>query len=208
MTEKFSVVGVSSSIAEARAKLSSDDYLVVTSDEGLPLTVITMADLPGSGQGELRQSIAKVPPTVIAGCDLNVSSIQGTPADYLLKKRTRAATLLGDEGVVGVVPAKLIRSYLKETASIASTEMDPRRPQVRGRTIPFSFNLLDTGLSANRMLRVAAGRTLGGRRALPGVPRRCKKCGWLDYYPYILPTTRCKNPDQTVKPQPWPHTLA
>ena len=213
MTENFSLIGESSSIAEARSKLSSDDYLVVTSDEGLPLTVITMADLPGTGQRDLTEYIPKLPPTVIIGCDMDVSSIYEAPTRYLFREKTRAA-LLGERGLVGVVPAKVIRSYLQESASkgeIGSPGTTDRRRRLKERTIPFNFGIYGKGMvgaNPTRFMRVAAAAgNLGGNRVIPVVPQVCKKCGWADFYVYIRPITKCKNPDPTVEPQPWPHTL-
>lgn len=208
MTEKFSLIEESSSVDEARSRLSSDDFLVVTSDEGLPLSVITESDLTGSGEDELRQCVPRLPPTILVGCDLDVSSIQGTPAEYLLNNIIRGAALLGEQGVVGVVPAMLIRSYLEKSVlrgKITSLERELRRITGRKeRTIPFTF-----GEGITRSLVVAWAGTLGGNRVLANVPRRCNAsgCGWLDCYRYILPTTKCKNPNQNVGPQPWPHTL-
>ncbi len=211
MTENFSLIGESSSIDKARSQLSSDDFLVVTSNEGLPLTVITKADLPSTGRGSLREHIPKLPPTIIIGCDMHVSSIHNAPTRYLFKNKTRGAALLGERAVVGIVPTTVIRSYLKESAAkgeIASPGTAKALPT--GRIIPVTFEFRSMGIvggNATRLMRVATAATLGGRRVLPVVPQKCRKCGWPDFYPYILPTTKCKNPDQTVPPQPWPHTL-
>ncbi len=211
MTEKFSLIGESSSIEEARSQLLTDDYLVVTSNEGLPLTVIMKADLPGTGHGGLRGYLPKLPPTVIIGCDMNVSSIHDAPTGYLFKKKTRGAALLGERTIVGVVPTTVIRSYLRENASTVE-KTSPRTTEAlpTARIIPVTFEIFGEGIvggNATRLMRVAAVGTLGGRRVQPVVPRKCNKCGWADFYAYILPITKCKNPDKTVEPQPWPHTL-
>lgn len=213
MSEKFSLVGESASIAEARAKLSTDDYLVVTTDEGLPVTVITEADLPATGRGKLKTHISTLPVTVIMGCDLDISTLTAAPAaKCLLRKGMRGATLLDEQGVVGVLPAKAIRSHIKESASkgeIAPADVEPKRKGTlpKRRTIPFSFETAGKGIGdafAIRSLQVVAGRTLGGNRAVPAIPRGCKTCGYVGYYAYILPTTLCKNPK---RPAPWPHTV-
>jgi hypothetical protein len=214
MTENFSLIRESSSIEEARSKLSSDEYLVVTNAEGMPLTVITIADLPATDHGGLTECIPKLPPTVIIGCDMNMSSIGKSPTRYLFRKSTRGAALLGERGVVGIVPAKVIRSYLKQEGSKGKVATPGRtgRLRRRRRALPretITFHVSGQGAIGDtvRVMNVAAAGSLGGTRVVPAVPRKCAKCGWDDFYAYILPTTNCKNPDKTVEPQPWPHTL-
>lgn len=211
MTQSFFLTRESTSIAEARSELLNHNYLVVTSNEGLPLTVVTIADLAGAHQGDLTAYLPKLPPTVIIGCDLDVSAIHDAPMQYLLKEQTRGATLLDDLGIVGVVPVEAIRVYLDqhpEKVDIVPPQIRHLRKALKERTLAFNFATHggSGGPNSIRSLRVAG--TLGGRRVLPAVPRVCKKCGWTDFYVFILPTTKCKNPDRTVQPQPWPHTLA
>lgn len=212
MTESFSLIGESESIDEARSKLAGNDYLVVTSDEGLPLTVITMADVPNNLQGTLRERIRKLPPTVLIGCELDVSTIYDAPTTYLFKRKSRGAALLSDEGLVGIVPEEAIRSYLKEHPS-KSDLLRKRgwRKLPEGRAILFNFEKYGSGMvgaNPTRSFHIAATGTLGGSRILPTMPRVCGTCGWPDVYTYVHPATKCKNPDPTVGPQPWPHPLA
>jgi len=205
MTQNFSLIGESQSIAEARSKLTSNDYLVVTTDRGLPLTVITTGDLP-NGTGDLTGHLSKLPPTVIIGCDLDVSTIQQAPTAYLLRKKTRGAAILDDDGIVGIVPVEAFKPYTQQKAAGPGI-LDPtgQGKASKGRII--SYNFFSSGPPESRSLRVAAAGTLGGRRVLPAVPLVCKKCGWADFYRYVLPITKCKNPDKSAGPQPWPHTL-
>jgi hypothetical protein len=187
MTPRFSVLEESSSIDEARSKFANADYLVLTDGRGAPLTVITARDLPPRKRREfisLKESMAKLPPTVIIGCDRDASSIAESPTEYLFKNKTRGAILMGDKGVEGVLPVAVMKAYLEGL----KTTIPGGGFQVKG------FN-------------IAAAAGLGGRRRPPAVPRTCTKCGYLASYPYILKTTICKNPDTTVEPQPYPHTL-
>ena len=212
MTENFSLIGEWSSIDEARAELSGTDYLVVNSMEGLPLTVITKDDLSGDLHGKLTECIPNLPPTIIVGCDLDISSIKEAPINYLLQKKTRGAVLLDKTGLVGVVPVQIMMPFFESASVSTAGPSSWYKRFFKERTIKFNFGAYGdprwVGGSPIRRMRVATAGTLGGNRVTPVVPRVCKKCGWKDFYAFILPTTDCKNPDTKVQPQPWPHTLA
>jgi hypothetical protein len=182
MTTTFDLLPESLTPAEAGSRLTAGNYGVVLDKNGAPAALVVAKDLEQAashGAPSLLHPSAGLPPTVIVGGEVEMQIFAESGAMTLFDVGVRGAVVLGDEGVVGVLPVEAVDEYL------GSGEYE-----LPTKTMGPSASVGDTGL--------------GGAHQTPLGRVTCAACGFVNTVFFLdkehLPT--CQNPGRPT------HTLS
>jgi hypothetical protein len=183
LTDVLTLPGTLSPLS-ALTRLSGGSYGVVLDDKDKPFALVTAEDLELAARRDaptLLAGAARLPPTVIVGCELEMSHFINWRAASSFLGGARGAVLVDDtEGIVGVLPTHTLDGYVDED------KLTYRHPVLE----PLDFSVGGT----------SGGFTLGGRVSLNTTPLirvTCATCGYINslvYLPDDEDLPECQNP--------------
>jgi len=181
MTTAFALMAGTVAPAEAREQLAAGNYGVVLDQSGTPMALVVVEDLERAvsrGAPSLLHPSANLPPTVVVGSEVQMQQLVESGAMTLFDAGAPGAVVLGDEGVIGVLPVEAVDEYLGGGEYELPT-----------RTMGPSAKAGDTGL--------------GGSHQTPVGKVTCAECGFVNTLSFLdeenLPD--CQNPEKPT------HTL-
>lgn len=179
MIKNFKIINTNLALPQAIEELSGETYGVLQDDKK-PLGLILIDDLQqavSNSVASLLDLLKSLPPSVIVGCEIEMQQLTNSSVMTLFDVGARGAIVLGNKGVIGVLPIEVIDDF------IASGEYKP----------------LENVLGDDNTTRGAADGILGGDYQTPAGTKVCAYpgCGYSniladfdrDYPP------QCKNPN-------------
>jgi hypothetical protein len=167
---------------QARLRLSGEMFGVVEDASGSPIGVVSGQDLDlmvSRGVSSLEDRDASVSPTVVIGASFDLDALCKSEVSSLFYGSSKAAVVINDAGIVGIVPAEVVRSYRKALFG------EDAGPSPSG-----------TGL-------VFGDQALGGDYQTPTGRGKCRACG----YPNSVISFNPYRPGKCVNPEPPEHDL-
>jgi hypothetical protein len=101
--------------SEARKRLAPGSYGVVLDKQDNPIALIVVEDLEQAASHDvasLLDSEASLSPAVVVGSEIQMQELVESGAMTVFDIGAQGAVVLGDEGVVGVLPVEAIEEYL------------------------------------------------------------------------------------------------
>jgi len=115
MSKTFVLLEGTLAPSEARKQLSTGGYGIILDPNGMPAVLVVAEDLEQAaerGAPSLLHPFAGLPPTVIVGSDIELQDLIQSGTLTLFDLGARGAVVLGDKGVVGVLPTEVVDEYL------------------------------------------------------------------------------------------------
>lgn len=115
MTDAFVLLPGILKPSEATEQLAAGYYGVILDRDDTPVALIVFEDLKRAttrGAPSLLGPAAGLPPTVIAGGEVQMETLVESGALTLFDVGAQGAVVLDDEGVVGVLPVEVVEEYL------------------------------------------------------------------------------------------------
>lgn len=185
MSNHFQIIDTNLDLPQAFAELSQETYGVIQDDKE-PCALILIDDLQqaaSNGAASIMDLLKTLPPAVIVGCELEMQQLANSNVMTLFDVGAKGAIVLGNQGVVGVLPVEVIDEF------IGSGKYKP----------------LENVLGDGNTTRSATDGILGGSYQTPAGLKICAYpgCSYSNQLAYFDPDypPQCKNPHLT------PHAL-
>jgi hypothetical protein len=114
MTGNFRLLNQTLTLTQAVAEMSGQTYGVVQ-DEQKTIALVVAEDLDQAasrGVSSILDLLSGIPPSVIVGCEIEMQELANSPAMTFFDVGAKGAIVVGNEGVVGVLPGEFVYDYI------------------------------------------------------------------------------------------------
>jgi hypothetical protein len=170
----FQILSGMLSPKEAMSRLSGSDYGVILDERDTPVALVTMYDLKLADRRDAPSLLARrnrLPPTVVAGCDIEMNDLVGSRATSSFCMGAYGVVLVGVDGVVGVLPVDAVDEHVEEN-KLTYGYMISAAPEI----------------GATRGGYIPPGQS--GPHTTPLITVVCTKCSYQNVLAYLLSSPR------------------
>jgi hypothetical protein len=114
MTVNFRLLNKSLTLTQAITEMSGATYGVIQDEQEL-IALVLAEDLnqaASRGISSLLDVLSGIPPSVIVGCEIEMQQLVNSPAMTFFDVGTKGAIVVGNDGVVGVLPVEVVDDYV------------------------------------------------------------------------------------------------
>lgn len=190
----FSILSGTLAPVKAIARLKGNAYGVILDGRELH-GLVTVDDLKLAVRREAPSLLSRevrVPPTVIAGCNIDMLTLIGSGASSSFRLGAHGAVLIDSSGVTGVVPADVVDRYIRRKGLRYTYSIEA----------PSAMQFEIGGSSGGYILGGGISSGMPPEHTDAFIEVKCTKCGWVNLLPFVPPDDEnlpyCTNPDPAV----------